>query len=181
MSFSPRMATWCTAAASVFMASTAMGQTPAAYTDTSTYTDLSRYLHSSQSQNATAEQIGVYLASDAAKPGLDQGRNQSYITQIGNNNRATADTTASTAGSYYNNLTVQTQIGTGNSSTVSAVGSNNLLSTSQVGAGNMVTVEAYGNANTFSTTQTGVGLSYTIQRVGNGQSISVNQTGIGRN
>jgi minor curlin subunit len=162
MNFGAWGAALASTAASVVFASAAMGQTllaaPSPYTDISELTDISQY-------TATAYAPAI------------QGGNNSTITQTGIGNTASADSTAQTGGSYFGNITSQTQVGNNNTSTVAAVGNSNQLTTSQIGNNNNVTIQAYGNGNSYSSTQVGTGLSYTLQRVGNGQSVSVSQYG----
>lgn len=142
------------------------------YTDTSTMTNISKYL--------------------LPQPSATAGSNSSTVTQVGSNNSAVVDVS-----NYQGNTTVQTQFGNYNSSalsavgnsnglttlqqgdsntsTLSAVGNGNTLSGTQQGNNNSSSITAYGNNNTFNNTQIGSNLSYTLQRVGNGGSISVTQ------
>jgi hypothetical protein len=141
----------------------------AAQTIPSPYTDISSW-----------EDISAYLVSPSAQPPAVQGSNSATIIQNGNNNTATSDVTVPSSvpggtGSYYGNVTLQTQIGSNNVSNLQAVGNSNTLITSQNGSDNNTSITAYGSGNTFVSTQNGTGLSYTLQRVGTGQSISVSQ------
>jgi hypothetical protein len=131
------------------------------YTDTSSWTDIS-----------------AYLASPSAQAPATQGSNSATIIQDGRNNTATSDATVPSSvgtGSYYGNVSVQTQVGDNNVSSVQAVGNFNTLVTTQNGNNNSTSITAYGSNDSISSTQIGTGLSYTLQRVGNGQSISVTQ------
>jgi hypothetical protein len=152
----------------------------------SPYTDISNYLYS--------------------PPGGAQGGNHATVTQTGNNNTTSVDTTAWNGGSYSNNVTTQTQIGDGNKSTmvaignsnalnavqsggdpntpgynnvsrILAVGNQNTLTSAQYGNNNTANIAAFGSGNAYSTTQTGNGLSYNLLQSGNNQSVSVTQTG----
>jgi hypothetical protein len=160
---------------------------------TSPYTDISRYT------NISGDYISQHRAS--AMPGLLQGSNNSTIKQTGNDNTASADVSAQ-AGSFYNNVTSQTQLGNGNKSTVDAAGNGNTLITNQVGggntalltavgdgnqltanqlgAGNNSTVQFAGNGNNVTSTQIGTNLSYSVTRSANNASVSVTQIGVGR-
>lgn len=125
----------------------------------------------------TEAEIAAYLNTQARAP-AEQGFNSATTTQYGSNNTATSDVTVPSSvgtGSYYGNVTVQTQIGNNNVSDVQAVGNSNTLVTTQAGDHNSTVITAYGNNNSFSSTQSGNNLSYTMQRVGNGQSISISQ------
>jgi minor curlin subunit len=134
---------------------------PSPYSISSTWTDISQYLY-----------------SPAAQPPAVQGLNNSTIAQTGNSNTATVNVTVPSAigtGSYYNNMTTQTQNGSNNVSNLQAVGNNNTLTTTQTGNNNSTSITAYGSGNTYSSTQTGTGLSFSMQQVGNGQTISIRQ------
>ena len=144
-------------------AGSAAAQTPAAnpYTDISSWTDIS-----------------AYLTSPSAQAPAIQGSNSATIVQNGSNNTATSDFTVPSfvgTGSYYGNVTSQTQLGNNNVSNVEAVGNANTLVTSQTGNNNSTSIIAYGSNNSFSSTQNGNNLSYTLQRVGSSQSIAVSQ------
>lgn len=131
-----------------------------------------------------------------APPPPVQGGNHATITQNGSGNSANSDVTAP-GGSYFGNMTVQTQVGANNSSSTQAVGNSNaliatqvgvgntssmvssgnnsVLTTTQVGNGNSTSVESTGNNNNFNSVQIGNGLSFSLQRAGNGRSVSVTQ------
>jgi hypothetical protein len=144
-------------------AGSAAAQTPIP----SPYTDISSWTN-----------ISAYLASPSAQPPAVQGSNSATIIQSGSNNTATSDVTVPSSvgtGSYYGNVTSQTQLGNNNVSNVQAVGNSNTLVTSQTGNDNNTSIIAYGSGNAFVSTQDGNNLSYTLQRVGNSQSISVSQ------
>lgn len=126
---------------------------------------------------STEAEIAAYLNAQAQAPAT-QGFNSATIIQDGSNNTATSTATVPSsvgAGSYYGNMTLQTQIGDNNVSNVAAVGNYNVLVTNQAGDNNSTSITAYGNHNSFSSTQSGYNLSYTLQRVGNSQSISISQ------
>ncbi len=126
---------------------------------------------------STEAEIATYLNTQA-QPSTAQGSNSATIIQNGSNNTATSDVTVPSSvgtGSYYGNVTLQTQNGSNNVSNLQALGNSNVLTTTQIGSDNSTSIVAYGSNNSFSSVQDGVGLSYTLQRVGNGQSISVSQ------
>lgn len=125
----------------------------------------------------TEAEISAYLNTQAQPP-AEQGFNSATTIQYGSNNNATSDVTVPASlggGTYYGNVTLQTQLGNSNVSNVEAVGNSNTLVTTQIGDNNSTSITAYGSNNSFSSTQIGVGLSYTLQQVGNHQSISVVQ------
>ena len=128
---------------------------------------------------STEAEISAYLNTQAQPPTV-QGSNSATIVQSGSNNMATSDVTVPSSvpggtGSYFGNVTLQTQFGSNNVSNLQAVGNSNTISTSQSGNSNNISITAYGNGNMFSSTQVGNNLSYKLQRVGNAQSLSISQ------
>lgn len=127
---------------------------------------------------STERDIAMFLNSRAAQPPAFQGHNHATVVQSGHDNSATSNVTVPAGvgtGSYFGNVTIQMQVGDGNSSSLRAVGNMNALTTQQTGTNNNAAITVYGNNNVVSNQQTGSGLSYTLQRVGNGSHISVSQ------